>query len=141
MIKITPNMHFNGKCEQAIRLYEQAFNAKVECMLRYSDARHEDFNKALTKEQSNYIYHAEIYIGNQRIMLADIMDIDLQPSHALSLTVTQETKEDVLKAFDALKDGGEVIYPPHGTTYSSCTCSLVDKFGFRWVIMTEQTER
>lgn len=141
MIKITPNFHFNGKCEQAIRLYEQAFNARVECLLRYSDARQEDYNKKLTKEQGNYIYHSEIYIGDQRIMLADIMDIDLKPSCALSLTVTMETKEDVIRAFDVLKGGGEIIYPIHSTTYSSCTCSLVDKFGFRWIIMTEQTER
>lgn len=141
MIKITPNLHFNGKCEQAIHLYEQAFNAKVECLLRYSDARPEDYNKKLTQEQKNFVYHAEIYIGVQRIMLADVMDIDLKPSYALSLTVTMETKEEVIKAFDILKDGSTIIYPLHSTTYSSCTCSLVDKFGFRWIIMTEQTER
>lgn len=53
MIKTTPNFHFNGKCEQAIRLYEQAFNAKVERLLRYSDARPDDYdrkNYARTKE-------------------------------------------------------------------------------------------
>ncbi len=141
MIKITPNFNFNGQCEEAIYLYEKAFGAKIECLLRYSDARLEDCDKKLTQEQKNYIYHAEVYIGNQRIMLADNMDIDFRPSSALSLTVTMETKNDVIKAFEVLKDGSEVIYPIHSTTYSSCACSLVDKFGFRWVIMTEQTER
>ena len=141
MIIITPNFHFNGKCEQAIRLYEKAFNAKVECLLRYSDANKEDYDKKLTEEQSNFIYHSEVYIGNQRIMLADVMDIAFKPSYALSLTVTLESKEEVIQAFNILKEGGEIIYPLHSTTYSSCTCSLVDKFGFRWIIMTEQTER
>ncbi len=141
MIKITPNFNFNGNCEQAIHLYERAFNAKIECLLRYSDSRVEDFNKNLTREKKNYIYHAEIYIGNQRIMMADNMDIVFQPSSAFSLTVTMDTKDDVIKAFDVLKEGSKIIYPIHSTTYSSCTCSLVDKFGFRWVIMTEQTER
>ena len=145
MIKITPNFNFNGngKCEQAIRLYEKAFNAKVGCLLRFSDARPEDYNRELSNEQRNFVYHAEIYIGDQRIMMSDNIDKDIlyQPSRALSLTVTLETKEDVIKAFNALKEGSEIIYPLHSTTYSSCTCSLVDKFGFRWVIMTEQTER
>ncbi len=141
MIKITPNFNFNGKCEQAIRLYEKAFNAKVGCLLRYNDAKTEDYDKKLTKEQSNFVYHSEVYIGNQRITMADNIDIDFQPSRALSLTVTMETKADVLKAFEILKDGCEIISPIHSTTYSSCICSLVDKFGFRWVIMTEQTER
>ena len=49
-------------------------------------------------------------------------------------------KEDVLAVFEVLEDGGEVIYPPHSTTYSSCTTNVIDRFGFRWVIMTEQTE-
>lgn len=69
------------------------------------------------------------------------MDLVLKPGYALSLTVTMETKDDVEKAFEALKDGAEIIYSLHTTTYSSRTCSLVDKFGFRWIIMTEQTER
>lgn len=140
MVKITPNFNFNGKCEQAIGLYVQAFNAKVECLLRYSDARPEDCDKELIEQQKDYIYHAEIYIGNQRIMMSDNTDFDFQPGKALSLTVTMETKNDVINAFEVLKDGGEIIYPVHSTTYSSCFCSLVDKFGFRWVIMTEQTK-
>ena len=49
-------------------------------------------------------------------------------------------KEEVLAAFEVLEDGGEVIYPPHSTTYSSCTTNVIDRFGFRWVIMTEQSE-
>lgn len=53
MIKIIPNFQFNGKCEQAIRLYKRVFAARVECLLRYNDAWPEDHNKKLTKEQSS----------------------------------------------------------------------------------------
>ena len=52
-----------------------------------------------------------------------------------------ETKEEVMQAYDVLKEDCTIIYPVHSTTYSSCTVSLIDKFGFRWVLMTEQTER
>ena len=41
-------------------------------------------------------------------------------------------------AYNVLKDGGIVIYPLRKTTYSSCMGSLIDKFGFRWGLMTEQ---
>ena len=74
------------------------------------------------------------------IMMADNLDIPFRPSTALSLTVTMSRKEEVLAAFEVLENGGEVIYPPHSTTYSSCTTNVIDRFGFRWVIMTEQTE-
>ena len=67
-------------------------------------------------------------------MMADNLDILFRPSTALSLTVTMSRKEEVLAAFEVLEDGGEVIYPPHSTTYSSCTTNVIDRFGFRWVM-------
>lgn len=141
MAIITPNFNFTGRCEEAIHLYQKAFNAEIGVMLRYSDAKWEDFNKELTVEEKQYIYHAEIYIGKQRIMMADNMDLPFSPSSSLSLTVTMDTKEEVMQAFDIMQEDCTIIYPIHSTTYSSCSVSFIDKFGFRWVIMTEQTER
>jgi uncharacterized glyoxalase superfamily protein PhnB len=76
MVLVTPNFQFSGNCEDAIHLYEKAF----------------------------------------------------------------DTKEDVEKAFNVLKDGGEILIPLRKTTYSSCGGTLIDKYGIRWGLMTEQTE-
>ena len=138
---VVPNFHFGGKCKEAIDLYKKAFGAETLCMLLYRDAKTEDYDKPLTDEQKNCVYHAEILIGEQRIMMADNIDMPFAPSTSLFLTMTMDTKEDVMRAFNVLKDGCQIIHPPHSTTYSSCTVNLIDKFGFRWVIMTEQTER
>lgn len=140
MAIITPNFNFAGNCEEAIKLYQKAFNARLACLLRYSEADKNDWNRVLTKEQQNYIYHAEIFINDQRIMMCDNMDVDLVKSTSLSLVVTFDTKEEVINAYDVLKEGSETIYPIHSTTYSSCEVVFIDKFGFRWGLMTEQTE-
>ena len=71
MAIITPNFNFDGKCEEAIYLYQKAFEAEINCLLRYSDAKWEDFHRELSEEQKEYIYHAELLIGNQRIMVED----------------------------------------------------------------------
>ncbi|NLK96292.1 MAG: VOC family protein [Clostridiales bacterium] len=141
MAIFTPNFNFGGHCEEAMYFYQKAFGAKIGCFLRYSDAQKEDFNKELTETEKAYIYHGEIFIGNQRIMMSDNMDIPFEPSLSLSLTVIFDTKEEVMQAYDVLKEECKIIYPVHSTTYSSCSVSLIDKFGFRWVLMTEQTER
>ncbi len=141
MASITPNFNFAGRCEEAIMMYQKAFGAKIGCFLRYSDADKADWNRELTSEQENYIYHAELFIGDQRIMMCDNMDVDLVKSTALSLTVTLDTKDEVKRAYDILQEDSETIYPMHSTTYSSCEVVFVDKFGFRWGLMTEQTER
>lgn len=140
-MEAVPNFHFGGKCREAIELYQKAFDAKINCLLLYKDAKIEDYNRSLTNEQKNFVYHAEIIIGKQRIMMADNIDMPFAPSTSLFLTISMDTKEEVIQAFNIMKDGCTIIYPPHSTTYSSCTVNFIDKFGFRWVIMTEQTER
>jgi PhnB protein len=140
MILITPNFNFAGRCEEAMNLYSKAFDARIGCMLRYADADKKDWDKEMTFEQLNYIYHGELLIDNVRFMMCDNLDVDLKESTALSLTVTFESKEEVIKAYEILKEGSEIIYPVHSTTYSSCVVVFIDKFGFRWGFMTEQTE-
>jgi len=74
---VTPTLNFAGECEDAIRLYEKAF----------------------------------------------------------------DTKEEVERAFAVLADGGEALVPLRRTTYSSCVGNVIDRFGVRWGLLTEQTER
>lgn len=137
---VTPTLNFHGKCEVAIYHYIKAFNAKVGLLLRYSDSDRRDWNVALTEEQSKYIYHAEIYIGQQRIMLSDIIEFDVVEGTAVSLTVTFDTADEVRKAFAVLQEDSKIIYPLHSTTYSSCIGVLIDKFGIRWGVMTEHAD-
>jgi PhnB protein len=122
-------------------LYQKAFDAKIGSLLRYGDANHEDFRKELSPQEKNYIYHAELLFGNQRIMMCDNMDVPFATSLSLSLTMTFDTKEEVQKAYDVLKENSTTIYPLQSTSYSSCMVVFIDKFGFRWGLMTEQTER
>ena len=44
MMTITPNFNFDGKCGEAISLYQQAFGAKVDCLLHYRDADQSDLS-------------------------------------------------------------------------------------------------
>lgn len=141
MPAITPNFNFAGRCEEAMLLYQKAFDAKIGCLLRYGDANKEDLRKELTQEEKNYIYHAELFFGNQRIMMCDNFDMPFAASISLSLTVTFDTKEEVRHAYDVLKDNSTSIYPMQSTSYSSCMVVFIDMFGFRWGLMTEQTER
>ncbi len=141
MLVVTPSFNLNGRCEEAIRLYEKAFGAKVQFMLRYADADRLDFAAPLTEEQKKLIYHAEMLIGGQRIFFSDIIEFDLAKGNALFLAITFDDANSVKQAYEVLKEGSTTLIPMKSTTYSSCFVSLVDKFGFRWALFTEQTEK
>jgi len=137
MALITPNFNFAGQCEEAIQLYVRAFGASVGNLMRYDEATWDEQYAQWTETQKRMVYHAEVFIGEQRMMMADHMDLAFEPGISLSLVVTLDSKEDVLRAFDLLSVGGKVIYPPHSMPYSTCTTNVIDRFGFCWCVMTE----
>ena len=137
---VTPNFHFTGQCKQAIELYRKAFDAKVNEMLYYSDAHPKDY-VAASEADKDLVYHAEISIGEQRIMLSDMTDDTIPKGNSISLVITFETAKDVKKAYKVIVEGSTIIHSMKSTTYSSCFVSLIDKYGIRWELMTEQTEK
>ena len=141
MVIVTPCINFAGQCEEAMALYEKAFGATTKFMMRYSDADKRDWDKPLADDQRRMVYHAEMLIGTQRIMFADIIEFDLSTGTSLFLTLTFENAASVKRAYEVLKEGSTIVYPMVSTTYSSCFVSLIDKFGIRWALMTEQTDK
>ena len=119
---VAPNFNFGGQCTEAIELYRRAFRAEVGPVLHGDDGS---------------VYHAEMTICGQRIMLGDNPDVPFAPSASLSLAVCMDSDEDVRHAFDVLSEGGRVLYPLHSTPYASSFANVFDRFGFRWVLMKE----
>ena len=140
-MKITPTLNFGGQCREAIHLYAQAFGGEIACLVSYRDASDPAYMPLLTEEQKDWIYHAELHFGDQRIIMSDHADIEFQTCYSNFLTIMYDTKEEVQHAYALLQEGSTTIYPMAATPYSSCRVVFVDKFGIRWGIMTEQTER
>lgn len=136
-MKIIPTFNFSGQCEEALKLYKKAFNAEILCAMRYSDADPDDYHWDLAEEQKNYIYHAELLIGDQKIIMSDNIDVPFAPNLSSFLTVTFNTPEEVQNAYNILREESKTIYPLGKTSYSALRVVFTDKFGFRWGLMTE----
>lgn len=140
-MQITPTLNFGGACREAIKMYEKAFEGKITCLISYREADDPAYMPLLSEEQKDYIYHAELLLGNQRIIMSDHVDIELTVCYSNFLTIMYDTKEEVQRAYEIMKEGSKTIYEMEATPYSSCRVVFVDKFGIRWGIMTEQTEQ
>lgn len=136
-----PTFNFGGNCREALHMYENAFQGKISCLITYGEANDPAYNPLLKESQKEYIYHSELVMGNQRIIMSDNVDIEFQTCYSSFLTMMCDTKEEVQRAYEVMKEGSKTIYPMEATSYSSCRVAFVDKFGIRWGIMTEQTER
>ena len=140
-MKIVPTLNFGGNCSEAIHMYEKAFHGTINCLITYGEANDPAYMPLLKEDQMDYIYHSELMLGDQRIIMSDHVDIEFQTCYSNFLTIMYDTKEEVQGAYEVMKEGSQTIYPLEATPYSSCRVVFVDKFGIRWGIMTEQTER
>lgn len=140
-MQIIPTLNFGGNCREAIQMYEKAFGGKINCLITYKEANDPAYNPLLKENQKEYIYHGELLIGNQRIIMSDHVDIQFTTCYSNFLTIMYETKEEVQHAYAIMKEDSKTIYQIEATQYSSCRVVFVDKFGIRWGLMTEQTNR
>ena len=134
MIHVIPNLHFRGNCKQAIELYKKAFGAEIKVLLHYADANPQDLI-VKDENQRDLIYHSEIMIGNNRLMLNDITDDTFNIGNSLSLLIHFDTKDEILAAYELLIDSAKIISPMESQTYCSYFASLIDKYGIRWELM------
>ncbi len=140
-MQIVPTLNFGGNCREAIQMYEKAYEGKITCLITYREVNDPEYMPHLSEEKKYYIYHAELELGSQRIIMSDHADIEFSVCYSNFLTIMYDTKEEVQRAYEIMKEGSKTIYPMEATPYSSCRVVFVDKFGIRWGLMTEQTER
>ena len=90
-MKITPTLNFAGTCREAIQLYAKAFGGDITCLVSYRDAADPDYISRLTEVQKDYIYHGELILDGQRIIMSDHTDIELGTCYSNFLTVVFDT--------------------------------------------------
>jgi len=124
----------NGQCAQAIALYEKALGATVMVLSRYGEENPENTGP-VGEAEKNLIFHAQIKIGKQTILLADDKDNSTKIGSQMQMVVEFDTEDGLKSAYEALADGATDLLPPHRTPYSPCVAGLTDKFGIPWQLM------
>jgi len=142
MTRVSPFLTFNGQCAAAMDLYEKALAAKVTYKTTYAKANEKDFQHA-DDSKNDWIYHAQIKVGRQIIMMCDGDSTTLgsgteQRASEVCLCAEFATPEEVQSAFDIMSEGGIVIEPMSTATYSKKFVFIQDKFGIRWWLMTAE---
>ena len=123
---LIPTLHCGGRCAEVIELYKKAFCLQI-------DWQGKD-------EKTNFIYHTEARIGNQRIRLSDGSSGKEIQADSLFLAVDFDTVAEAERVFDILKEEGTVLEEPYKTDFAACMSAVKDKFGFKWFLMVELSD-
>ena len=129
---LIPHLHFCGNCEEAIAIYEKAFNTKAKSIV---------YNRSYAPNEYSDDYriaHAVMNIHGQKVFLNDRFGNKNKSLHcAVHLIVMFTSVEELLACYEFFKKGSTIIDPFTKLSYSELAGNFVDKFGVQWGFMTE----
>ena len=129
---LIPHLHFCDNCEEAIALYEKAFNTKAESVVYNRDYAPDEY------PDDNRIAHAVMKIHGQKVFLNDRFgNKDKSLNCAVHLIVIFKSVEELLACYEFFKEESTIIDPFTKLPYSELAGNFVDKFGVQWGFMAE----
>ena len=129
---LIPHLHFCDNCEEAIAVYEKAFDTKAESIVYNRDYAPDEY------PEDNRIAHAVMNIHGQKVFLNDRFgNKDKSLNCAVHLIVMFKSVEELLACYEFFKEESTIIDPFEKLPYSELAGNFIDKFGVQWGFMTE----
>lgn len=133
-MRVQPYLSFEGRCEEALEFYRRAVGAEVTALVRFSESPDP---ASVPPGTADKVMHSSFRIGESELGATDGECTGSGSFTGISLTLTGKDDAGTARLFDALADGGKVEMPLTPTFFSSSFGMLSDRFGVRWMLMTE----
>ncbi len=133
MTNLYPYLSFDGNAEEALNLYKEIFNGKIEMIMRFQDAPF-----PTDESDKNKIMHARLVFDNNLIIVADRMrknDDTKILNVQLMLHLKDEEKTEII--FSKLSTDGIVVMPLSIQFWGNKYGIVKDKFGIDWMLDCE----
>ena len=131
---ISPAIHFNGNCREAIEFYEQVFEATDKNIEFYRNAP-SGSGFDVTEGTQNLVMHASMTICGSVVNFSDTQD-ETGDGGRICLNVFFQTPEEVCRVYGKLKEGGKVIVELGPQFFSTMYGSIEDRYGIRWQLIS-----
>ncbi|WP_049722750.1 VOC family protein [Gilvimarinus polysaccharolyticus] len=123
------HIDFCGQCREAFEFYSKHLGGNIGTMLSFRDS---PASSSIPGARQDEIIHANISIHGVELAGADLAPEQYQRPTGFYVLLSLTTDAQVKSAFSALEVGGDVIFPPQKTFWSSCYGIVVDQFGVPW---------
>lgn len=132
-MKVEPYLFFNGRCDEAIALYQDALGASLIGRMLYKESP--DMPPfPLPPGWGDKVLHASLRIGETVVMASDGTTADPPRFEGFSLSVEMPDEQAARRAFAVLAVGGQEQMPLGPTFFSPYFGMVTDRFGVSWMI-------
>lgn len=129
-LTLTPYLHFDGNCEEALTTYRKILGGRFEIQNRYDNP-----NMNAPEEYQDKVLHARFYTDKCLFMACDVFPGQaVNNGTAIALSLDFKDMEQAKKIFLKFADDGEVHVPFEKQFWGDWHGNLTDRFGIRWMI-------
>ncbi|MEZ5818835.1 MAG: VOC family protein [Hyphomicrobiaceae bacterium] len=132
---INTYLYFDGRCEEAFKVYEKVLKGRIVMMLKYADA---PTGQPVSAGTENRIMHARILVGSRFLMGSDTPEGRFRKPQGFSVAVNVDTPGEAERVFAELSRGGSVSVPLTETFFADRFGMLEDRFGVAWIVNCEK---
>jgi len=133
-MQLNSYLHFNGRCEEAFKLYEKVLGGRIEAMIPHEGTPAAEH---VPPEWRKKIMHARLTIGDQVLMGSDVPPGHYNQPQGFRVNISIKNPADAERIFKALADKGKVTMPLDKTFWAQRFGMLSDQFGIPWMINCE----
>ncbi|HEK18913.1 VOC family protein [Mucilaginibacter sp.] len=136
MIKLNTYINFkNNQCLEAMEFYQNILGGNLNVMSVKGSPMEDAFPDGID------ILHADLTGDDFTIQGTDIANPDVEATNGIvSITLNCPNLEDMRNKFARLSEGGKTVHPIM-TFFAGSMGNVVDKYGVRWGIFTEEKNR
>lgn len=129
MTRLTPYIHFNGNCREAVTFYRDCLGGD----LWVQTVGETPMAQGMPAEMHGRVLHAEVTAGDLKVMASDMMDESTAASGGpVTLCINGGSKDELQGYFDKLAAGGTVNHPLKEEFFGTFG-DLTDKYGVSWM--------
>ena len=134
-MQITPYLSFQGKCEEAFKMYEKVLKGKITFSMRYSESPMAAQTPANAKD---HIMHTTLQVGDEFIHGADAPPQYYSKPAGLTVSISLNDRKEGERVFNELSQGGEVKMPFQKTFWAAGFGMCIDRYGIPWMVNVEE---
>ena len=137
--RVQPHIAFNGNCKAAIKFYETVFKTKAQIFL-YKDCP-PDPNWPIPPGREEWVMQACMEVSEGlKLQFCDCPDQGPNAGTNICLQLTYGSPKEITAVYNALKTGGKELCPLGKQFWAELYGELIDQFGIRWSVMSDETK-
>jgi PhnB protein len=134
MATINPWVNFNGNAEEAFTFYKSVFGGEFETVVRFKDMGPE---MPIAANEAEKVMRIALPVGNNTLIGNDVpesMGRTNENENRSKISITAESKEEAVKIFKGLSEGGSVEIPIDESAEGPYFAMFRDRYGIEWII-------